>query len=203
MEAHAMIAEPNARWYVVHNGSGHDDRAERILGESSFETYVPMLAEMKVMPKRKLSAKQRHSVIPVVKRVLRPLFPRYFFVHFDLRREGWGAVFDRAGLHGVLANPERARRLPAEIDAGVIAALRKQEVSGAIPEATRVHQIAYAIGEEVRISGGPFTGHNGHVEDCPEGPLSSLDESASVRLLVSLFGRQSVVSMSIFDIEKL
>ncbi len=162
-----------------------------------------MTAEMKVTPQRKLSAKQRRSLIPVVKRVLRPLFPRYFFVRFDLRREGWGAVFDRAGLHGVLANPGSMRRLPAEIGEGVIMGLRKQEQNGAIPIETRVAQLTYAIGEQVRISGGPLTGHNGAVEECPQGALCDLDESASVRLLVSLFGRQSVVSMSIFDIEKL
>lgn len=195
--------EPLAKWYVVHNGTGHDDRVQRILGENNFETYVPMIREMKVLPQRKLSAKQRRSLIPVVKPVLKPLFPRYFFVHFDLRREGWAAVFDRAGLHGVLATADHARRLPAEIDESVITALREEEISGAIPVETRTRQLVYAIGEKVRIKGGPLAEHDGVVDDCPDGPLSSLDESASVRLLVSLFGRQSVVSMSIFDIEKL
>lgn len=195
--------EIDPRWYVVHNGAGHDEKAQRILGENRFETYVPMTAEMKVMPQRKLSAKQRRSLIPVVKRVLRPLFPRYFFVRFDLRREGWAKVFERAGLHGVLAVPDSVRRLPAEVGDGVIEALRKQEVSGAIPLETRVAALAYAIGENVRIKGGPLRGHNGVVEDCPAGALSELDESASVRLLVACFGGQSVVSMPIFDIEKL
>lgn len=191
------------RWYVAHNGAGHDERAKRILEDSGYETYVPMTAEMKVTPQRKLSAKQRRSLIPVVKRVLRPLFPRYFFVQFDLEQEGWAGVFERAGLHGVLAVPGSTRRLPAEVHAGVIAGLKGQEVNGAIPAETRIQQVAYAIGEQVRISTGAFVGHNGTVDECPKGALCDLDESASVRLLVSLFGRQSVVEMSIFDIEKL
>jgi len=204
MEAAERILSGNQdmRWYVVHNGSGHDDKAARILRENQFETYIPMKAEMKVMPQRKLSARQRRSLIPVVRRELRPLFPRYFFVRFDLRQEGWTSVFDRAGLRGVLAVPNSVRRLPAEIDGRIISALRNKEMNGAIPEDVPIERI-YEIGERVRIKGGPFSGHNAKVEECPPGQLSGLDEAASVKLLVALLGRETVVEMSIFDIAKL
>lgn len=198
MRLPAAEAPQPGRWYVAHNSAGRDDRAARILRENDFEIYIPMTAEMKVLPQRKLSAKQRRSTIPRLQRVLKPLFPRYFFVQLDFRA-GWRTIFNRAGLHGVLAVPNSARRLPAEVDPAIISSLKSREINGAIED---VQKLVYEIGETVRISGGALAGINGIVQDCPPGALSELDEAASIKLLVALLGRQSVVELSIFDVEK-
>lgn len=197
------LADPIPQWYVAHNGSGHDERAKEVLEREGFEFYYPLRSEMKRTPKRKLTARRRNSSIPVMQRVLKPLFLRYFFVRFDLRRPDWRSVFERGGLHGMLAQSDSKYRLPAPIADVEIEALKAQEVDGAIPGDTPVSSFRYCKGEKVRILDGVFRGFNAVVDEAPDSLVADLDESATVRLLVSLLGRASVYEMSIFDIEKL
>jgi len=195
--------EQSRKWYVVHNAAGNDKRALETLRRSAFEVYYPAEATMKVVPRNKLSQKQRRSSIPVYTRVLNPFFPRYFFVRFNLARGDWHDIFGLAGIHGILFTDDAPRPLPAPISDQVIAKIRSWEVDGAIPANIEASKFAFEVGEEVRIANGPFAGHNATVETLPPGAIETLDESARLRLLVSLFGRKSVVEMSLADIEKL
>jgi transcriptional antiterminator NusG len=192
-----------ARWYVAHNGSGHDVRAKETLQRAKFEVYYPAEGVMKLMPRKKLSQKQRRSMIPIYKRVLKPFFPRYFFVRFDFARSDWHEVFALAGLNGIIYTDDATHPLPAPISDGVIARIKAGEVDGAIPAVTMAKKFAYEIGEEVRISVGPFAGFNAIVDNIPDMPIEALDDSARLKLLVALFGRDSVVEMPLADIEKL
>lgn len=199
----ATEATSAARWYVAHNGSGQDGRAKETLLRARFDVYYPAQAMMKLVPRNQLSQKQRRTMIPVYKRVLKPFFPRYFFVRFDLARPDWHDVFALAGLNGIIYTDDATHPLPAPIDDSVIARIRAGEVDGAIPAATVASKFVYEIGEEVRISLGPLAGFNAIVSDIPSSPIESLDESARLKLLVALFGRKSVVEMPLANIEKL
>lgn len=199
----ATEATSTARWYVAHNGSGRDLRAKETLQRARFEVYYPAAAEMKLVPRNQLSQKQRRSMIPVYKRVLKPFFPRYFFVRFDFARRDWHEVFALAGLNGIIYADDATHPLPAPIEDSVIARIKAGEVDGAIPAAMIARRFAYEIGEEVRISDGPFAGFNAVVSDIPNLPIDALDESARLKLLVALFGRKSVVEMPLASIEKL
>lgn len=203
--------DKNRQWYVVHNAAGNDRRALETLKRTEFEVYYPAEGIKKLVPKRKLSQKQRRSMIPVYERILKPLFARYFFVRFDLARGDWHDVFALAGIQGVLFTDDSPRPLPARVADSEIARFKSHEVDGAIPtevvrkflmRETDEEAAPYRIGEEVRISEGPFAGHNGTVDSLPKDG-EPLDESARLKLLVSLFGRKSVVEMALSDIEKL
>jgi transcription termination/antitermination protein NusG len=195
--------EQSRKWYVVHNAAGNDKRALETLRRCAFEVYYPAEATMKVVPRNKLSQKQRRSMIPVYTRVLNPFFPRYFFVRFNLARGDWHDIFGLAGIHGILFTDDSPRPLPAPISDQVVAKIKSWEVDGAIPATIEASKFAYEVGEEVRITAGPLAQFTGVVERLPEGSIETLDESARLRLLVSLFGRKSVVEMALADIEKL
>lgn len=188
-------------WYVAHSGSGRDERAIEILRQENVEHYYPQVREITYKPRDRMSAKQRRSGIPVKEVRERPLFPRYFFLLLDLRAGWWRAALERAGLRGLIC--DGSETLPCSVLAREIASIRAREINGVVPETVSVRQILYRVGEQVRINEGPFAGFNATVEKLLEEPLAGLDESARIKLLVSLFGRASVVELPLCDIEKL
>jgi transcription antitermination factor NusG len=195
--------ETRKSWYVVHNAAGNDKRALDLLNRSSFEVYYPAVATMRLVPKNKLSQKQRRSMIPFYTRILTPFFPRYFFVHFDLARGDWHDIFAMAGVHGILFTDDSPKPLPAPVPDRVIAGIQACEIDGAIPAATRTQEFAYRIGDRVKITDGPLAGHNAVVDKLPKCCLADLDECSRLELLVSLFGRKTLVEIALSDIEKL
>jgi transcription antitermination factor NusG len=150
-----------------------------------------------------MSAKQRNNPFPVMRPTLLPMWPRYFFVRFSLFDGQWRDLFDLARIRGLICDDVGGKPLPAPIDEAVIAGIVSLEVDGAVPSMATVKQIAYEIGEQVRIRTGTFAGHNGVVDGLPDTPLEALDESARLRLLVGMFGAMTPVELSIGDIEKL
>jgi transcription termination/antitermination protein NusG len=199
----AVPAVRGAQWYAVHCAGAPDVRVAECAKRVGWRIYAPFQRELRPVPKRRLTASQRNSAAPVMRAVEVPLFPRYPFIHFDLEDPRRHDVFELLGVQGVLCDGGLSKPQPAYMHESVIAALMKRQNEGAIVLGTTVRDLAYSIGEEVRISTGALAGFNGTVEEIPATPLDQLDESARLRLLVSLFGRETVVELSIADIEKL
>jgi transcription antitermination factor NusG len=199
------------QWYVVHNAAGNDKRALDTLKRSDFEVYYPSEAIKKLVPRDRLSQKQRRSLIPFYTRVLKPLFARYFFVRFDLGRGDWHDIFKFAGIHGVLFTEDAPHALPAPVAETEIERFKSYEVDGAIPTEVvrellmrkRSQQAQpFHIGEEVRIKEGAFSGHTATVETLPPSD-EPLDESSKLELLIPMFGRKVPFEIALTDIEKL
>lgn len=191
------------QWYILHSVNRSDLRVHNCLKNAGYETYYPQQRVMKRVPQRMLSKKQRASRIPLFESALRPLLPSYHFVLMDLERDRWRDLFDLIGLFGVLCEPDVPEPMPYPLQPIVVAKLRATEVDGAIPGPTDARALVLEIGEQVRISGGTFAGHNAVVDQIPKGQLQALDESQKVKLLVALFGRSTPCEVLVSDIEKL
>lgn len=189
-------------WHVAHSSNASEDRVEKALNKSPYKFYYPKTIELRRVPKRELTAAERNKPFGIVRPCEVPLFHRYYFVQFDpIDGECW-ELFKLIGIQGVICDSTSGLR-PAPVHDVYVEWLRSQEVNGAIPGKVTVKKLAYALGEEVRISEGPFAGFNAIVDSLPDDPIERLDESSRLRLLVGLFGRASVVEMAIGDIEKL
>lgn len=191
------------QWYILHSVNRSDARVHGCLRNAGYETYYPQQRVMKRVPQRMLSKKQRASRIPLFETILRPLLPSYHFVLMDLTHDRWRDLFDLIGLFGVLCEPDAPEPMPYPLQPIVVAKLRATEVDGAIPGPTDARTLVLEIGEQVRISGGIWAGHNAVVDQIPKGQLQALDESQKVKLLVSLFGRATPCEILVSDIEKL
>lgn len=196
---------PGEQWHVGFSINASMDRALRILRDSygDEKVYYPLVRELRPRPKRYLAPSQRSSPIGSLVAVLLPLWPRYFFLKFSLLDGKWRNVLERAEIQGLVCSDQHSKRLPAPMDDNVIDELRAKEENGAIPNMATIKELVYERGEKVRISSGPFSGHNGIVDKLPDTPLEQLDETARLGLLVDLFGRKSLVTLAITDIEKL
>jgi transcription antitermination factor NusG len=188
-------------WHVVHSSHESEQRVQGALDHSPYKFYYPKTTAMRKVPKRELTASERNKSIPPMRRYPIPLFYRYYLVRFDPKDDSCWDLFRLFGIQGVICDSTGLR--PAPVRDEFVDALRGLEIDGVIPGKITAKKLAYDIGERVRISNGVLSGFNAVVETLPDDPIEDLDESSRLRLLVSLFGRSSVVEMPIGDIEKL
>jgi len=171
------------KWYVIHTYSGFENKAreallERIQRMGMQDKFGDVLIPAEevvalVKGKRKVSK--------------RKYFPGYILVKMLLSEETWHLVKNTpkiTGFVGSATNPpsisdEEAIRLTQMIEAEV--APRPKE--------------SFERGEAVRVVDGPFIGFNGLVDEVKP-------EKGKVKVLVSIFGRQTPVELDVVQVEK-
>jgi transcription antitermination factor NusG len=191
-----------ACWHVAF-GTKPDRHMLDGLKKHGYEHYYPQIREMEITPKRELTARQRSNPFPIMRSVLKPLFPRYVFIRFSLRDGRWHTLFELLGIEGMLCEGYATRHIPVPIDNREIDKLLAKEIDGAIPSHVTIKDIGFAVGETVRIKNGAMAGHNGTVEKLPDVPIEALDESMRVGLLVTMFGGTVPAELQLGDLEKI
>ncbi|CUT12520.1 Transcription antitermination protein NusG [Bradyrhizobium sp.] len=178
----------------------------RLLEKLQVEIYQPLVRSIVFVPRDKLSHSQRRSVLRPTREKVEPFFPGYIFLTFPEDDERWREVFRMVRITGLVCAGGR----PVEVKTEMIESIRAREIDGAVPSSTRLAELSFEIGENVRITDGPFAGFSAVVEDIADlsqaklGDLTidQLDESVRVGLLVSLFGRSSRVNLPAAQVEK-
>lgn len=198
----------NPRWHVVHSAAESDKHVLDWLGPEHFgyDLYYPRVRELRPKPRRGQSQKERRSRFQVMREVLVPFFPKYFFVRFDPSGGMWREHFEFAGVGGLLCHGGH----PAPLEGEIIELIRSREVKGAIPGILPIqHLFRYQVGDKVRINDGPFDGFDGTIDkfmnttvDGTTGnPIGRLDAMARIVVLSSLFGRRTPVELEIGQVE--
>ncbi len=127
----------SGKWGVVNTHPHKESLAIENLKRQNFETYCPLVRKHIKHARREQD-------------VLRPLFPSYVFVQIDVTAHRWRSISSTFGVRSLISHGERLSFLHDDFIAG----LRTREVDGAIVRP----QNPYAVGQEVRISGGAFDG---------------------------------------------
>lgn len=198
-EAHRPVAEKPERraWHLVQTAGG-DGKAIDWLDRCGIDHYYPQVRELRPVPRKQLSRKQRASGIPIMRPRLVALFPGYLFVHFDRQGGAWREIFDFAGIGGLVSADGRPVRVPDEMVAGI----RAREIGGAVPGKTPAALI-FHLGERVRVADGPFSPFEAIVEKLPRVSIEEIDAATRIRVAVDIFGRATPVDLEVSQIEKL
>jgi len=173
------------RWYIVQTYSNFERKvAESILEkvaqkklEDSFEdVLVPTEKVVEVRRGRKVDAERR-------------FFPGYVLVKMELTDETFHLIRNIQKVTGFLGSENK----PIPISEAEAMAILQQVQEGVDrPKPS----IAFEIGEQVRVSDGPFASFNGLVEEVDE-------ERARLKVEVSIFGRATPVELEYGQVEKL
>ncbi|MBE3572470.1 MAG: transcription termination/antitermination protein NusG [Moorella humiferrea] len=170
-------------WFVIHTYSGYENKVKANLekrvesmnmGDKIFRVVVPMEDEIQVKDgKRKI--------------VKRKIYPGYVLVEMILTDASWYVVRNTPGVTGFVGTGNKPIPLREE-EAQQI--LRQMGVEEPRP------RIDVAVGENVRVTSGPFENFIGTIEEIEP-------EKGKIKVMVSMFGRETPVELDINQIEKI
>src|ERR1700736_764364 len=172
------------RWYVIHVYSGFEKKVAQSIREQAeqknlLENFGDILVPTEEVVEVKRGAKVNAE---------RKFFPGYVLIKMDLSDETWHLVKNTAKVTGFLGGRGR----PSPITEAEASRIMKQVQEGIErPKPS----ITFEVGEQVRVSDGPFTSFNGLIEEVDE-------EKARIKVAVSIFGRATPVELEYSQVEK-
>jgi transcription termination/antitermination protein NusG len=183
-EEPSVPANPNARWYVVHTFAGHENKVaaalkQRIEAEHLenliFDILVPTQDKIEIRGGKKETVKEK-------------IFPGYILIKMELNDNSWLAVRTTQGVTSFIG----AGNKPTPISEAEVATIVKFTSQGAQPTFKDV----FMVDDTVKIIDGPFAEFIGKVDSVDK-------EKGRVRVLVSIFGRETPVELDFLQVQKL
>jgi transcriptional antiterminator NusG len=178
-----QTTQEEGQWYVIHTYSGYEERVKRNLeqrikysdaGNAIFEIVIPMEEEIEVRGGQK-------------RNVTKKILPGYILVRMKMSDQTWGLVRNTSGVTGFVSSGTTP--VP----------LQKEEVSRILKQMeaeTPKVKVGLRKGQGVRVIDGPFTDFIGAVEEINP-------DKGKVKVLLSLFGRETPVELDFLQVEKL
>lgn len=185
-QAHLIISDkqdPQAQWYVIHTYSGHElkvasalkQRVETMnLSDKIFELLIPTQKTFQIRAGKK---------IPVTEKI----FPGYMLVKMVVNDQSWLTVRTTQGVTGFVGSGNKPT--PISLDEVKII---KDFMSLEAPK----FKAKFSVGEAVKIIDGPFADFLGSIDHLDE-------ERGKLRVLVSIFGRETPVELDFLQVKKI
>ena len=177
------MAENEKNWFVIHTYSGHEERVRKNLDQrlkfmdsesDILQVVIPTEDEIEVRGGRRRT---------VTKKIL----PGYVLVQMVMSDQSWSIVRNTPGVTGFVGSGGRPTPLREE----EVNEILKQMES----ETPRV-KVGFRKGQSVRVIDGPFIDFVGVVDEINTG-------KAKVKVLLSLFGKETPVELDFLQVEKL
>jgi len=173
-----------ARWYVIHVYSGFEKKVASSIKEQAQQKGMAEQIEEVMVPTDSVVEMRKNKKVNAE----RKFFPGYVLVKMDMTDETWHLVKNTPKVTGFLGG--RGKPMPiTDKEADRLLNQIKEGIERPKPA------ITFEIGEQVRVSDGPFTSFNGTVEEVDE-------ERARVKVSVSIFGRPTPVELEYTQVEK-
>ena len=201
-EFRATLQSQFGDWYVIHSYAGYENRVKVNLETRAtslnmedyiFQVEVPMEEVTEIKS-------------GVRKQVRRVRMPGYVLVRMDLTDESWGAVRHTPGVTGFVGNAHQPVPLSIDEVISMLAPVFETPESGESAETgtgtptpttrTATPEVEFEVGESVTVMEGPF-------ETLPATISEIIPESQKLKVLVSIFGRETPVELSFSQVAKI
>jgi transcription termination/antitermination protein NusG len=173
----------HAKWYIVHTYAGHENKVATSLKQRAqtmgfddriFDIIVPTRNTIKVSGGKKESVKEK-------------IFPGYVLIRMMLDDESWILVRTTQGVTAFIG----AGNKPTPISEKEVEAIQKF-----MDQEEPLYKAAFSVGEAVKIVDGPFSDFLGTIDN--------IDETrGKLRVLVSIFGRETPVELDFLQVQKI
>ncbi len=174
---------PNAKWYVVHTYSGHENKVattlkQRVesehLEDKILDVLVPMQDKIEIKGGKKVGIKEK-------------IFPGYILVKMVLDDTSWLAVRTTQGVTSFVGMGNKPTPI-SEREVQTIIKFTQTEAP--------VYKQVFMANDTVKIVDGPFAEFIGKIDSVDE-------ERGKVKVLVSIFGRETPVELDFLQVQKI
>ena len=174
-----------ARWYVLHVYSGFETKVSDAIKEKAEKLGLADCVEEIMVPTEEVLEMKRGQRVSTE----RKFFPGYVLAKLHMNDNVWHLIKDTPKVTGFLGAGNRPVPI-SEKEAMAIVQQVQEGVDRPRPS------VVYDIGEEVKVTEGPFASFNGIVEDVNE-------EKSTLKVSVSIFGRATPVELEYAQVEKI
>lgn len=181
----AVTRNRGMRWYIIHAYTGFERKvAAAILDEAEKQGIREKFEEVSVPSEEILEMRRGKKVMSE-----RNMFPGYVMAKMEMTDATWQLVRTTDKVAGFLGGRGQRPQPISEDEANAIFAQVQKGVDA--PKRT----FSFDIGEQVKVTDGPFDGFVGSVEDLDE-------EKDKLKVSVSIFGRPTPVELSFDQVQK-
>jgi transcriptional antiterminator NusG len=174
-------------WYVIHSYAGYEKKVKGNLANRivslNMEDYI---FQIEVPEEEVMEIKNGQR-----KQVKRNIYPGYVLVRMDLTDESWTAVRNTPGVTGFVGNAHHPSPL-SMVEVEKILAPRPVKKS----DKPEIRVVDFEVGESVTVMDGPFA-------TLPASISEIMPEQAKLKVLVSIFGRETPVELSFNQVQKI
>ncbi len=170
-------------WYVIHTYAGYENKVaanleKRVesmeMQDKIFRVLVPM--------EREIETKEGKQKI-----IMKKVFPGYVLVEMIMQDDSWYVVRNTPGVTGFVGSGTKPVPLTKE---EVTRILRQMGLADGKPK------VDFSVGESVQVKDGPFANFVGKIEDINL-------EKGKLKVLVSMFGRETPVELEYYQVKKM
>ncbi len=169
-------------WFVVHTYSGFEEKVRLSIEEKVEALGLQERISKVLIPTERVvelrAGKKKESD--------KKFYPGYILVEMELDDETWHLIKNIPRVTGFVGG-----KRPVPIPEEEVEIIIQQVEKGPVPQV----KTQYQKGDSVRIIDGPFSNFNGLVEDVDM-------DHGRLRVMVSIFGRQTPVELNFFQVEK-
>ena len=178
-------------WYVVHSYAGYENRVRTNLESRTqslnMEDYIFQI-EVPTHEVIEVKAGKRQQVQEKV-------LPGYILVRMDLTDESWAAVRNTPGVTGFVGLSSRPSPLSLDEVASLLAPV-PEEKAAKKAETMRAAAVDFEVGQSVTVMDGPFAS--------PPATVNEINpDTQKLKVLVSIFGRETPVELSFDQVSKI
>ncbi len=175
--------ENGKRWFVIHTYSGYEERVKKNLEQRiKFMDFRDDVLQVVIPTEEETEVRSGQRRV-VTKKIL----PGYVLIQMRMSDQSWNIVRSTPGVTGFVGSGSK----PIPLREEEVSRIMKQMAA----EAPRV-KVGFKKGQSVRVTDGPFIDFVGVVDD-----ISA--EKGKVKVLLSLFGRETPVELDFLQVEKL
>ena len=174
-------------WYVVHSYAGYEKKVKGNLANRVQALNMEDFIFQVEVPEEEVTEIKNGQR----KQVKRNVFPGYVLVRMDLTDESWSCIRNTPGVTGFVGNAHHPSPLSLEEVENILAPRPSKKGDKA-----EIKVIDFEIGESVTVMDGPFA-------TLPASISEIMPEQAKLKVLVSIFGRETPVELAFHQVQKI